>query len=262
MNQNIVINNLECSLGQKKDGVQNGGSVIIDNLSNSKIKKINNISFLDNSGYLKSYQIIQQNLGEHFCLNLGGDHSVGVSTIQPVLDKYHDDVLIVWIDAHADINTPETSPSQNTHGMPVAALLGLMNNWIDNNHHHKLQPNNIVYVGIRDLDLGEINFVQNLSIKNFPVFNCDVLDYIKHHPAKHIHISCDIDGIDPVLMPSTGTKATNGLDISDVLKIIKESKDKLISFDLVEFNPNIGTEKELKTTLDNILLILNNLLED
>ena len=258
----IVINNLKCSIGQKKYGVQFGGDYIIDKFDNSKIRKINHFLFKNQSAYSQSYnQILTELNNNNFCINIGGDHSVGISTIQPVLDKYHDDVLIVWIDAHGDINTPETSPSQNKHGMPVAALLNLMENWIGGQTHHVLNPKNIVYVGIRDLDPGEVNFINQLGIKYFKHFNHQVLEYIDQHRAKHIHISCDIDGIDPQMMPSTGTKASDGLIIDDVLKIIKQSKDRLISFDLVEFNPLIGNQAEQEMTLNNILLILDYLID-
>jgi arginase len=256
---NIVINNLQCAIGQRKYGVQYGGDFIINKINN--LPSINHISFSTINDYLIAYQSIYNNLTKHkFCINIGGDHSVGLSTVQPLLDIYHDDVLIIWIDAHGDINTPDTSPSQNLHGMPVSALLGLMDNWLDNKNHHKLNPKNLVYVGVRDLDPGETTFIKNLNISCFNNYSDSLYQFILNHPAKYIHISCDIDGIDPISMPSTGTVVKNGLCINDVIQIINNFKYKLISFDLVEFNPYIGSDHDVNITLTNILQILNTII--
>ena len=99
---------------------------------------------------------------------IGGDHSQAFATISAVLKKYPD-VKIIWIDAHADINTPGTSPSGNIHGMPVAALMGLAPKavwkmpWLN----QSLTPDNIVYFGIRELDPGEVHTVRKYGIENY-----------------------------------------------------------------------------------------------
>jgi len=257
----VVINNLKCSIGQKKLGVQFGGDYILDNFENSKIKKINHFLFKNNNSYIEAYKQIYLELSNNkFCINLGGDHSVGICTVQAVLDLYKDDVLIIWIDAHGDINTPETSPSQNKHGMPVAGLMNLMENWLGN-VEHVLKPKNIVYVGVRDLDPGETDFIKKFNIKRFNSYSDEFKNYVNEHPAKKIHISCDIDGFDPIYMPSTGTKSNNGLCMTEIVDILNITNNRLCSFDLVEFNPLIGNQSELDKTLQNIIFILSNLFD-
>lgn len=254
------INNLRCNIGQKKLGVELGGDYLLKmygfpTLDITKFKN-KNFDFNQYNDYALAYDYIMNS--NNFCVNLGGDHSVGVITIQPQLDKFKDDLLVIWIDAHADINTWETSLSKNIHGMPVAPLVGLMDHWWESPYtHHKLKPENLLYVGIRDLDPAEVGFISQLKIPNFPIYSKFVKSLIKSHPAGKIHISLDIDGIDPGSMPSTGTTAPNGLSVEDVIQIINISKDKLVSFDLVELNPLIGSESDVKKTLSNCKHILD-----
>lgn len=249
----ININNLRCNLGQKKLGVEQGGDYLLKLFDTSNFN-ITNFNFDGFNDYAKAYDYILKS--NDFCINIGGDHSVGAITVQAQVDKYKDDLLVIWIDAHADINTFETSLSKNTHGMPVAPLVGLMEHWWGK-PENKLKPSSMVYVGIRDLDPAEVNFVNQLEIKNFPTYSEKVIDWIKAHPATKIHISLDIDGIDPEFMPATGTKVANGLSMEDVIKIINESKDRLVSFDLVELNPLIGSDTEVQTTISNCKKILD-----
>ncbi len=286
-NSKLVINNLRCNIGQKKLGVNLGGDYIIKSMKNAKLidsetdpdthphtltdinsnTHIYNIEFLENdssklNGYTITYKFISELIDNNFCLNLGGDHSIGACTIQPLLDKYQDDLLVIWIDAHADVNTYETSPSQNKHGMPVATLLGEMEHWYKTwkpIQHHKLKPENLLYVGIRDLDPGEVNLINKLNIKYFKTFSDELVNWIQSHPASKIHISFDVDSIDPIYMPSTGTTAPEGLEVDDVIQIIKLSLDKLISLDVVEFNPSIGGLREQNTSLENIMKVITSI---
>lgn len=255
----LNINNLRCNIGQKKIGVEQGGNYILkmyEPTFNFTQFKITNFDFNHYNDYAHAYEYIRST--KDFCINLGGDHSVGAITVQPQLDKFKDDLLVIWIDAHADINTWETSVSKNIHGMPVAPLVGLMEHWWESPYtHHKLKPENLLYVGIRDLDPAEVNFISQLKIPNFSSYSKVVESWIKSHPAGKIHISLDIDGIDPQNMPSTGTTAPNGLCVEDVIQIINISKDKLVSFDMVELNPLIGTDLDVQNTLKNCKNILD-----
>ncbi len=255
----LNINNPRCNIGQKKIGVEQGGNYLLKmykQIFESAQFKITNFDFNQYDDYAQVYEYIK-NIKE-FCINLGGDHSVGAITVQPQLDKFKDDLLVIWIDAHADINTQETSISKNIHGMPVAPLVGLMDHWWKSSYsHHKLKPENLLYVGIRDLDSAEVDFISQLKITNFSSYSKLVESWIKSHPAGKIHISLDIDGIDPQYMPSTGTPVSNGLSIEDVIQIINISKDKLVSFDLVELNPLIGSDVDINNTLTNCKKILD-----
>ena len=254
----VIFNNLMCKLGQRKIGVHYGGDYILNHMN---IKHpINTINFRSNIDYAQAYNLIYKNITKNkFNFNLGGDHSVAVSTIQPLLDIYDKDVLIVWIDAHADLNTFETSQSKNTHGMPVAPLLGLMPHWYSSKQYqfkNKLSPANLYYYGVRSVDSGEAYNIQKYNLKNFNNKD-ELIRSINRHPAKKIHISCDVDGIDPKYIPSTGTKVANGLNVDNVLNVIDTCKNKLVSFDLVEFNPRVGNLQDRAKSLDSITTIIN-----
>jgi arginase len=263
----VIINNFRCMLGQKKNGVQFGGNTIIENLKNGLIRKKQDIDIIHidintMADYHKGYKTVKQNLNKgYFNLNLGGDHSISVATIQPLLEKYRDDLLVVWVDAHADLNTYSSSITKNSHGMPVSTLTGLMDHWykVSNTKHH-LKPENLMYVGIRDLDDFESKTITERGITNFPSYTSDISSIIEHHPAKYIHISCDIDSLDPILAPSTGTPVSQGLTVKNVTNIVRAANPRLISFDLVEFNPLIGNRRQVRTTLTNINKILSKVL--
>jgi len=263
LSKQFVINNFRCKFGQKKDGVQFGGDVILNsNIMKRKVlrhSQINNINIKNYSDYENRYQVINKGLKKGlFNINLGGDHSIAVSTIQPMLDNYKDDLLVIWIDAHADINTFDSSITKNIHGMPLASLTGLMPHWYGVNKNRFILPtNNLLYIGIRDLDPFEETIVENKKLSYFKSFDNNIIDTINNNPASYIHISCDIDGLDPQFTPSTGTAVNNGLSVKNINKIINVSKSRLVSFDLVEFNPLIGKKKDVKKTLVNINKILD-----
>ena len=263
----VIINNFRCMLGQKKHGVQFGGNTIIENLKNGLIRKKQEIDIIHIdinriADYHKGYKVVKQNLNKgYFNLNLGGDHSISAATIQPLVEKYRDDLLVIWVDAHADLNTFDASMTKNSHGMPVSALTGLMDHWYKvNNKHLYLKTENLLYVGIRDLDVFERKTIAERGISNFPTYTSDIRTIIEQHPAKHIHISCDIDSLDPILAPSTGTPVPHGLTVKNVTNIIQVANPRIVSFDLVEFNPLIGNRRQIRKTLTNINRILSKVL--
>ena len=253
----VVFNNLMCKLGQKKVGVHYGGDYILNHL---KIKApINTINFRSSIDYAKAYKLIDHNIKKGlFNFNLGGDHSVASSTIQPLLDIYNKDILIVWIDAHPDVNTLHTSKSKNAHGMPVASLLGLMPHWYQSSKitfKNYLSSSNLYYFGLRSIDTSEKQFMEKHNLKNVETTSA-LVNLINNHTASKIHISCDVDGINPELIPSTGTKVKGGLNVEDVLSVVEASKSRLTSFDLVEFNPYVGNYADRMKSLDNISTIV------
>ena len=261
------LNNFRCMIGQKKYGVQFGGDIIlkslkrhilVPNYTQSMPLNISHIDINTNQDYSKGYTVVNKNLKKKiFNINFGGDHSISVSTIQPMLNYYKNDLLVVWIDAHADINTYNSSLTKNKHGMPLAVLTGKMKHWYNiNKKHYTLPYNNLIYVGLRDLDQYEIDFIKEKNIKYFACYNKHVIDTINQHPAKYIHISCDIDSMDPKIMPSTGTPVKNGLTLKNVLKIVKTCKKKMVGFDLIEFNPMISCVKDVQKTITNINKII------
>jgi arginase len=276
MNKTVkyCLNNFRCAFGQKKNGAQLGGDMILQNFMRKKSRQlsvdIKHIDINNYTDYLKGYKQVQENLQKgQFNINLGGDHSIAAATVQPLLTHYKDDLLVIWIDAHADLNTYDSSLTKNIHGMPVGALTGLMDHWykydksIRSNYNKQstLAMQNLLYIGIRDLDPFEQETIITHKIPHFPTYTSEVIQTIKAHPAQQIHISCDIDSMDPHIMPSTGTPVPNGLALKNVLNIIKAAKPRLIGFDLVEFNPLLGNKRQVRTTLNNIHRILTKVMD-
>ena len=204
-----------------------------------------------------------------FLLTLGGDHGIATGSIAGVKASYPD-LKIIWIDAHADANTPETSPSGNYHGMPVAHLLGWLGektvpgfDWFQ----PCLNSEDIVFIGLRDLDAEEKKNLKKHKIKCFTMHEVlkfgigDVLrqsfEYLNKDGKPHpIHISFDIDGIDPIYAYGTGTKARGGLSYAEALYIMREValSGNLVSLDMVEINPvlDIHPREEYHGDIKNI----------
>ena len=281
----FCLNNFRCAFGQQKNGVQLGGDMILQHFMDKKPRQlavdINHIDIKCHRDYQKGHKQVHHNLQKgRFNINLGGDHSIAAATIQPLLTHYKDDLLVIWIDAHADLNTHHSSLTKNMHGMPVGALTGLMDHWYmydksmrmrsnsmrsnsmrSNSIRSTLAMKNLLYIGIRDLDPFEQDTIMTHGIPHFQTYTSEVIQTIRAHPAQHIHISCDIDSMDPCIMPSTGTPVPHGLALKNVLNIIKAAKPRLIGFDLVEFNPLLGNKRQVRTTLNNIHRILNKVIE-
>lgn len=197
----------------------------------------------------------------HFCLTLGGDHSIGIGTISGVLRKYPDAGLI-WVDAHADLNTPATSGSGNIHGMPIGFLMENLFKgeevpgfeWLAG--MSRLKPEQLVYIGLRDVDDMERRFIFDLNIKAFTMQDVDAhgigavvqssLDYLEGRP---LHMSYDIDAIDPEIAPSTGTAVRGGLTYREANYICEAVADsgRLVALDMVELNINLETQSAEKT---------------
>lgn len=204
---------------------------------------------------------------QRFALTLGGDHSLALGSISGIQAVYKD-VGVIWVDAHADINTAATSPSGNLHGCPVSFLLGLDQGsdarpgfeWLEERRFPLLNPNRIAYIGLRDVDSGErallakhnilafsMREVRRLGIEEV-VTRC--IEHIDHDQTVPIHCSFDIDAIDPIWANSTGTPVVGGLSVSEGI-YINESlarTGRLVSLDLVEVNPNLGTSDDVFRT--------------
>lgn len=229
--------------------------------------------FLSQYGKRLSEVIAQELHKGNFALTLGGDHSIAVGTLAATL-KYNPDIKIIWVDAHADINTPKTSPSGNLHGMPVALAMGLVEQkdvaqsfaWVP-----RLNPKNIAYIGLRDVDQGEQKFLNDLGIVHYTASDVKklginrVLNEISFvldpENQSEFHISFDVDGIDPKFFPSTGTPVSEGLDIFEGQKIIDHfaRTSRLVALDLVEINPMLGTQEHVAQTLNSAKCLINGL---
>lgn len=162
------------------------------------------------------------------------------------LCRAHPDACVIWVDAHADINTPETTDSGNIHGMPVSFLLGLAGtvpefSWVK----PVLKPNKLVYIGLRDIDSGEKKILKDNGIKAFSMHEVDrygigkvvemALDAFNPNRDLPIHLSFDVDALDPSVAPSTGTPVRGGLTFREghyICEAICET-GLLVAFDLM-----------------------------
>jgi arginase len=186
-------------------------------------------------------------------LVLGGDHSLAMGSVAGVataLAERGERVGVIWLDAHGDINTPESSASGNLHGMPVAHLLGLGDRRLSAiaTPHPALQARQCVMVGLRDLDPPERKHIRELGITAFTMRDIDerglqsvMADAIAIASAGTggIHVSCDPDWIDPSDAPGVGTPVRGGATFREAHLALEMAADsgKLLAMDLVEINP-------------------------
>lgn len=176
---------------------------------------------------------------------LGGDHSIALGSISAALGR-SDRVGVIWVDAHGDFNTPEITPSGNVHGMVVAALMGRCPPPLRIGER-LLQPDRIVMIATRDLDPAEKVAIRRAGIKVITMREIDedgmaavarsTLDVLRDAGA--IHVSFDMDSLDPGVAPGVGTPVSGGLTIREAHLLLETLADdgRVGSFDLVEVNP-------------------------
>ncbi len=204
-------------------------------------------------------------------LTLGGDHSIAIGSISGILRHYHkkkEHVGLIWVDAHADVNTPQSSPSGNIHGMPLAVLLGQGHRELTGLATSHLRPQNIALIGIRNIDDEEKRILRESGIKFFTMRDIDekgmfavmreAIDQASQGTTG-IHVSFDIDGIDPRYAPGVSTPVSGGLTLREAhlcLEMLSETQ-RLVSMDFVELNPftDVGAQSAA-VTVDLILSAL------
>jgi arginase len=193
-------------------------------------------------------------------LVLGGDHSLAAGTVAGVAEYYHrhnQKIGLLWIDAHSDMNTPETSPSGNVHGMPLAALMGLGPSELGNIYDFspKVRPENCVLVGIRDVDAYEKENIRKSGIEVFTMRDIDergmraVMEEALRMAGRGTagyHVSLDMDWIDPEDAPGVGTPVWGGATYREAhlaMEIIADH-GRMLSFEIVEVNPVIDEHNQ------------------
>ena len=214
-------------------------------------------------------QIIADQVYDHvkmgrLALQIGGDHSMAMGTISGIArgikERFGEDIKVIWVDAHADINTPETTESGNLHGMPVSFLANLVQEKIEGLEWIEpcLKPENLVYIGLRDVDKDEKEILKKFKIKAFSMHEIDrygigrIVDMTIEHLSKGendqspIHLSFDIDALDPSVASSTGTPVRGGLTFREGHYICEalHATGRLVGLDMVELNPAIGDNHE------------------
>ncbi|WP_312651171.1 arginase [Proteiniclasticum sp.] len=184
---------------------------------------------------------------------VGGDHSLGLGSLAGVKSAREDDFAVIWIDAHADLNVTESSPSGNIHGMPLGASAGLGDISLTSLYHEgqKVKPENIYIIGLRSVDDGEEVIIKEHGINIWRMTDIrqrgmdtiidELLSKISASGIKKIHLSYDIDSLDDQLVPGTGTPVAGGLEIDESKKLVQSiiQTGKVGSIDFVEFNPVI-----------------------
>ena len=189
-------------------------------------------------------------------LVLGGDHSLAAGSVSGVAEFYrrrNQKIGLIWIDAHSDINTPETSPSGNVHGMPLAALLGLGPEALGNicGFSPKVAPENTVLIGVRDIDdserenirragVAEVYTMRDIDERGMRTVMEEALRAAGRDTAGY-HVSLDMDWIDPEDAPGVGTPVRGGATYREAHLAMEILADhgRLLSFEIVEVNPVI-----------------------
>jgi len=201
-----------------------------------------------------------------FVLTLGGDHSIAIGSVsgtaKAIRERLGREMAVIWVDAHADINTPETSDSGNIHGMPMAFLTRLAREekrdifgWLQDEHMVSMRK--LVYIGLRDVDRGEKKILRDNGIKAFSMHDIDrhgigrVVDMALAHIGNDtpIHLSFDVDALDPQWAPSTGTPVRGGLTLREgdfICEAVHETGN-CIAMDLVEVNPSLEAKGASET---------------
>ena len=210
---------------------------------------------------------------EYFPIMLGGDHSAAIASVLASA-KVNVDIGIIWIDAHTDYNTFESTVTGNIHGLPLAAVTGYKCNELRTYHNGKIiQPSRTVVVGARSIDEKEKD---NLRYAGVTVFSTEdikekgieaVMDEafkIAGYKTKGIHVSYDLDVIDPDVAPGVSIPEFDGINEEEAMKIneylINHMKD-IVSFDLVEFNPLRDVDRKTEQIALNILAQIINAVE-
>ncbi len=190
---------------------------------------------------------------DEFPLVLGGDHSMSIGTLAGIAAhcKRTDKRLgVIWIDAHTDINIPETSPSGNIHGMPVAVSLGYGPKELTAiaGDFPKLLPHQLVYIGLRSVDEGERSLIRKLKIEAHTMADLDkhgvhrlIMKAVTSLRAKvdHLHVSFDLDSVDPMVASGVGTPVPGGLTYREAHLIMEAIADTgyMASMEVAEVNP-------------------------
>lgn len=214
--------------------------------------------------------------GGHTPIVIGGDHSLSIGSVSGALAATQGDLAVLWIDAHADLNTPASSPSGNLHGMPISLLLGLDDPGTDERGRqwkllrdemvpkYRLTPERISWLGLRDLDEAEkariLDFrgclartMQDIDRTHLPGLVDQFHSWMIRNKAKNLWISFDVDSLDPTLAPGTGTMVRGGLTYREghfLAELLAEklwdpkSPYRLAGLDVVEVNPVIDSQNE------------------
>jgi arginase len=296
MPQKIRIIGVPMDLGQSRRGVDMGPSALrvaglqsklkqlghqVEDVGNIIVKQPEEMPYGEKRAkYLEEIaetcrdlaEITEKALNEGYLpLVLGGDHSIAIGSCSGVSDffrKQKKKIGYLWLDAHGDMNTPESSPSGNVHGMPLAALIGYgAPELVDLlGYHPKVEPRNVAIIGVRDLDAKERRLVKDSGVRAFTMRDIDergLRDVMAEalrfasDDTDGIAVSLDMDFVDPSDAPGVGTPVRGGVTYREAhlaMEMIADSKS-LVSLEVVEINPVIDVHNQ--TALLGVEMILS-----
>jgi arginase len=296
MAQKVRIIGVPMDLGQSRRGVDMGPSALrvaglqarikqlghqVEDLGNISVKQPEEMSYGEKRAkYLAEIAeackdlalATEKALEDGFMpLVLGGDHSVASGVSAGVADFYRKQkkqIGYIWLDAHGDMNTPESSPSGNVHGMPLAAIMGYGAPELADllGFKPKAEPGNVVVVGARDLDAQERRFVKKAGVHVFTMRDIDergmrevMSDALKYamDDTAGVAVSLDMDFVDPADAPGVGTPVRGGVTYREAhlaMEMIADS-EAMVSLDVVEINPVI--DEHNRTALLGVELVLS-----
>ncbi|MGX1195589.1 arginase [Metabacillus sp. SLBN-84] len=284
MKERISIIGVPMDLGQMRRGVDMGPSAIryagvverleglsyeIEDKGDIEIGRANreeeaannlrNLKAVSEASVKLSEQVDEAIKSGAFPLVFGGDHSIAIGTLAGV-SKHYENLGVIWYDAHGDLNTGETSPSGNIHGMPLAVSIGIGDETLTRigGYTPKVKPENIVIIGARSLDQGEKELIKEKGIKVYTMHEIDrlgmtkvmeeTIEYLKER-TDGVHLSLDLDGLDPHDAPGVGTPVIGGISYREshlAMEMLAES-EIITSAEFVEVNPILDEKNKTAT---------------
>ncbi|GEK30496.1 arginase [Kurthia zopfii] len=236
--------------------VKDEGDIYVSNAAQLEVHpKLRNLGAVVEACTQLSNRVKETVEQKKFPLILGGDHSIAIGTLAGLAHHYKN-LGVIWYDAHADMNTAETSPSGNIHGMPLAVAMGMGHEKLTNigGSGAKIKPENLVIIGARSVDEGEKALIKEKGIKVYSMHEIDrlgmtavmkdALEYLASRNVDGVHLSLDLDGLDPLHTPGVGTPVPGGITYREshlAMEMLQES-GVLTSAEFVEVNPVLDTK--------------------
>lgn len=255
-----------CNVGAQIDGSQHGATVAATWIKHPEVLIMQNRELGEHDHYLYMILDVVTRLQKEvkdtiddgdFPLVIGGDHSIAMGSL-----PYKDNTLVLWVDAHGDVNTPESSITQRIHGMPLAALMGYGDpRFLEVIAQPYLTPNQVMFVAVRELDEKEAEFINHhhLEIVDHHQSIEAVIDAVlsRARQFEHIHISFDLDSLDPSIAPGVSTPVSDGMSLDMGIELLKALflTNKVRSMDIVEFNPLVDTRKTIHALTELVELV-------
>lgn len=230
------------------------GDIVINPPELQKVRndKLRYLSEIVRASTILSVRVEKILESKGFPLIIGGDHSIAIGTIAGLSShcrKNNKRLGVLWVDAHGDLNTDQTTPSGNIHGMPLAASMGVgaLELTSVGGDFRKVDPRNVVLIAVRDLDEGERDHIRKLGVNIYTMEDIDKYGMAvvigkalrKLNKVDVLHVSFDLDAVDPSVAPGVGTPVKGGLDYREAHLIMETICDhgRMSSLEIVEVNP-------------------------